>query len=92
MDIKQAKKISKALADDNRLQILKEIRSKSNCLHCTDIHEFINLSQPSISHHIKQLMEADLIIHEKEGRKMKYRINQEVLDEYIAFLDELKVV
>ncbi len=92
MDVKQAKKISKALADDSRLRILQEIRRKANCLQCTDINEFINLSQPSISHHIKQLMEADLIIYEKEGRRMKYRINQEVLDAYINFLDALKMI
>lgn len=92
MDVKQAKKISKALADDSRLQILQEIRRKANCLQCTDIYEFINLSQPSISHHIKQLMDADLIFYEKEGRRMKYRINQEKLDEYITFLGSLKAI
>lgn len=90
MDLKQAKKIAKALADDSRLQILQQIRKKSNCLACMDIGEFINLSQPSISHHVKQLVEADLISYEKEGRYVKYQINQRVLDDYISFLGCLK--
>ena len=89
MDLKQVKKISKALADNSRLQILQEISKKTNYLMCTDICGFINLSQPSISHHIKQLMDADLISYEKEGRQMKYRINDVVFDEYINFLKTL---
>jgi len=89
MDLKQVKKVSKALADVSRLQILMEIRRKSSYLMCSDICEFINLSQPSISHHIKQLMEADLISYTKEGRQMKYQINEEVFNHYIAFLSKL---
>jgi ArsR family transcriptional regulator len=89
MDLKQVKKISKALADTSRLEILKEIRRSSSYLMCSDICGFVNLSQPSISHHIKQLMEADLIINAKEGRQMKYQINEDVLNDYIAFLSKL---
>lgn len=90
MNIKEAKKISKALSDDTRLQILQEIKNKTNCLKCTDIFDVTNLSQPSISHHVKQLVEADLITMEKEGREVKYRLNQTVLDDYIEFLNQLK--
>lgn len=89
MDLKQVKKISKALADTSRLEILKEIRGRSSYLMCSDICGFVNLSQPSISHHIKQLIEADLIINAKEGRQMKYQINEDVLNDYIAFLSKL---
>jgi ArsR family transcriptional regulator, arsenate/arsenite/antimonite-responsive transcriptional repressor len=90
MNIKEAKKISKALSDDTRLQILQELKNKTNCLQCIDIFEIINLSQPSISHHVKQLADADLITVEKEGRKVRYQLNQKVLDDYISFLKELK--
>lgn len=90
MSIKEAKKISKALSDDTRLQILQELKNKTNCLQCIDIFEIINLSQPSISHHVKQLADADLITVEKEGRKVRYQLNQKVLDDYISFLKELK--
>lgn len=90
MNIKEAKKISKALSDDTRLQILQEIRNRTNCLQCIDIFEIIKLSQPSVSHHVKQLAEADLITVEKEGRKVRYRLNHQVLDDYISFLTALK--
>ncbi len=90
MNLKEARKISKALADDTRLQILQEIRNKTNCLPCTDIFDITHLSQPSISHHVKQLIDVDLIIQEKEGRKVRYRLNEEVLNAYITFLNKLK--
>lgn len=90
MDFKQAKKISKALSDDTRLQILQEIKNRFNCLQCYDINEIINLSQPSISHHVKQLVEADLITPVKEGRNVKYSINKRVFKDYINFLKGFK--
>lgn len=91
MDAKKFEKISKALADPNRLMILKEIKKKrENCLYCVDLYDKTSLAQPSVSHHMKLLAEADLIITEKEGRNMKYTLNNPVLDEYILYLEGLK--
>jgi len=91
MDAKQFEKISKALADPNRLMIIKEIKKKrQNCLYCSDIYGKSPLTQPSISHHLKLLTDADLVIPEKEGREVKFTLNNEVLDEYINFLEGLK--
>lgn len=91
MDAKKFEKISKALADPNRLMILKEIRKKKqNCLYCVDLYDKTNLAQPSVSHHIKLLADADLITTEKEGRNMKYTLNNRALDEYILYLESLK--
>lgn len=50
----------------------------------------LDLTQPSVSHHLKQLVDADLLIPEKEGRNLKYSLNQKVLDDYIASLNNLK--
>ena len=90
MDTKKVEKVSKALADPNRLMILKTLSKNRNCLYCSEVYEFIDLAQPSISHHLKQLTEAELIISEKEGRNMKYTMNNRVLDQYIHFLETLK--
>ena len=91
MNQKKAEKISKALADPNRLQILKEIkRQKQECLYCVDINDTLNLAQPSIAHHLKLLVDTEIIQSEKEGRNVKYRLNNKVIDEYIAFLETLK--
>jgi ArsR family transcriptional regulator, arsenate/arsenite/antimonite-responsive transcriptional repressor len=91
MNQKTAEKISKALADPNRLLILKAIKKqKQECLYCVDINDTINLAQPSIAHHLKLLVDTEIILSEKEGRNVKYRLNNRVIDEYIAFLETLK--
>jgi ArsR family transcriptional regulator len=90
MNPKKAEKISKALSDPNRLQILKEIKKQKDCLYCVEINDIIDLAQPSICHHLKQLTDTELILSEKEGRNVKYKLNNKVIDEYIQFLQELK--
>ena len=90
MNSKKAEKISKALADPNRLLILKEIKKQRDCLYCVDLNNIVDLAQPSIAHHLKQLTDTELILSEKEGRNVKYSLNNQVLDEYIAFLESLK--
>lgn len=90
MDSKKFEKISKALSDSSRIAILEKFKKKKDCLYCTEVHDFLDLAQPSISHHLKQLVDADLLIPEKEGRNLKYLLNQAVLDDYIKFLSALK--
>jgi DNA-binding transcriptional ArsR family regulator len=90
MNAKQAEKISKALADPNRLLILKEIKKQKNCMYCVALNDIVDLAQPSIAHHLKILNDVDLITYEKEGRNVKYSLNSQVLDDYIDFLESLK--
>lgn len=90
MDIRKIEKISKALSDPTRLCILQKLREQENCLYCTNIPDFVSLAQPSISHHLKQLVDAELILPSKEGRNVKFRLNASVLDEYMQFLSTLK--
>jgi len=90
MNSKKAEKISKALSDPNRLLILKEIKKQRDCMYCVDLNNIVDLAQPSIAHHLKQLTDTELILSEKEGRNVKYSLNNQVLDEYIAFLESLK--
>ena len=87
---KKAEKISKALADPNRLLILKEIKKQKDCLYCVSLTDIVDLAQPSIAHHLKLLIDAELILSEKEGRNVKYKLNGHVLDEYVEFLEALK--
>ncbi|OQP58882.1 ArsR/SmtB family transcription factor [Niastella populi] len=91
MELKKVEKISKALADPNRLQILKLLHKNKSCMYCSDINDVIDLAQPSVSHHLKQLSDAELIIAEKEGREVKYVLNNKIIDQYTSFLTSLKV-
>lgn len=90
MELKKAEKISKALSDPHRMKIILEVRKQKDALYCCDLDSVVDLSQPSICHHIKQLTDTEILLSEKEGRNVKYTLNNQVLDEYITFLQTLK--
>ena len=90
LDLKKIEKISKALGDPFRLKVMDMIKKQKAPCQCTSIVENLDLAQSTVSHHIKQLVDADLLIAEKDGRNANYQINQEVLDAYIKFLNQYK--
>lgn len=90
MDNRKFEKISKALSDANRIAILQQFKKKKDCLYCTEVHDILDLTQPSVSHHLKQLVDAGLLVPEKEGRNLKYTLDHDVLNDYIACLTDLK--
>jgi ArsR family transcriptional regulator, arsenate/arsenite/antimonite-responsive transcriptional repressor len=90
LDLKKIEKISKALGDPFRLKVMDMIKKQRSPCQCTSIVENLDLAQSTVSHHIKQLVDADLLIAEKDGRNASYQINQEVLDAYIKFLNQYK--
>lgn len=78
----------KALADPNRLKILSMLKDqpccsldKGNGMCACDIESQLDLTQPTISHHMKVLREAGLIESEKIGQWMWYRRNERALRE-----------
>jgi len=90
IDLKSIEKISKALGDKSRLLILVHITKKGGSAQCAEINDVIDLSQPSVSHHVKILVEAGLVETQKEGRNLKYTINEAVLENYLKFLEHLR--
>lgn len=83
MENKQLEKVLKALADSTRLKILTEIAKCKGSLQCAHIINITNLAQPSVSHHIKTLIEADLIVPEKDGRNHSYMLNKPLIDDFL---------
>jgi ArsR family transcriptional regulator len=92
LDKKQISRISKALGDPYRLRIMEEIKKQEDgCwLQCVTVIGMLDLAQSTVSHHIKQLVDADLLVAEKDGRNAKYKVNKEVFGEYIQFLSPFK--
>lgn len=84
-DSKKIVKIAKALADENRFRIFTTISEKGE-IACKEITSLFNLSQPTISHHLKVLMESGLIDFRKEGQWSYFFVNKEALDEYLSSL------
>lgn len=89
MTLKQVEKISKALADATRLKILADMSAKKGCIQCSEIMRVTNLAQPSVSHHVKTLIEAGLIIAEKDGRNHSYNLNKALLRSYTGWMNKI---
>jgi ArsR family transcriptional regulator, arsenate/arsenite/antimonite-responsive transcriptional repressor len=65
-----------ALADPVRLRLLSLVAEAGEVCSC-DLERPLGKSQPTISHHTKALAEAGLIVGEKRGRWMWWRIAPE---------------
>ena len=72
-------KIAKALSDKTRIRILKEIAAKGS-ISCGDAEKVVDLSQPTVSHHIKILTDAGLLNTVKDGRHVIISVNKKALE------------
>jgi ArsR family transcriptional regulator len=68
----------KALAHPARLAIIDHILKVNSCI-CNDLVNEIQLAQPTISQHLKELKNAGLIKGNVEGASVCYCIDEEVL-------------
>ena len=65
----------KALADENRLAIMLALQHGEKC-GCVLLEE-LNITQPTLSHHMKLLCDSELVSGRKEGKWMYYSISPE---------------
>ena len=72
---KRIAQVFKALCDENRVQIMKLLRTGEKCA-CKLLEE-LNISQPTLSHHMKILCDSGVVIGRKEGKWMHYSISGE---------------
>lgn len=88
MDTKKMAKVFKALSNPNRLelylQIVKaqETSYEANCeCFISDIAKSLNIGAPTISHHLKELANAELIFTQRKGKFVVARVNEEMVNE-----------
>ncbi len=83
--------VLKALADENRLNIIDILSCGELCV--CDIMEGLELTQPTVSHHLKILRSAGLVSTRKEGKWRIFSIEKSTFDEvsnYITYLSSHK--
>ena len=72
----------KAVADPVRLQLLSAIRATDQGEACVcDLTPLVGLSQPTVSHHLKVLVEAGFLEREKRGTWAWFRLVPSRLDD-----------
>jgi DNA-binding transcriptional ArsR family regulator len=77
---KKAAKYAKAMGHPIRLYIL-ELLAKQSCCYSGDLSEDLPVAKSTLSQHLKELKEAELIQGEIEAPKIRYCINRENLKE-----------
>lgn len=79
--------ICKALGDSNRLQIVEMLSDGEKCA-CKLLEKF-NITQPTLSHHMRILCGCALVDVRKEGKWSYYTLNEEVLNSLKTFINGL---
>ncbi|KAB2810975.1 winged helix-turn-helix transcriptional regulator [Pimelobacter simplex] len=83
-------KMFKALGDPTRVKLLSLIAASEDGEACIcDMTEPVGLSQPTVSHHMKLLVEAGLAIREQRGKWAYYRVAPHVLRSLATALEPI---
>ena len=86
-DFKKYALLFKALSDETRIKILFMLSHGELCA-CNILEEF-NITQPTLSYHIKNLSDSGLVDSRKEGIWMKYSLNKATLELLKILFDEI---
>ena len=68
-------RVFKAMGDENRLTILSLLHTGERC--ACRLQEALNISQPTLSHHMHILLDAGLVTARKDGKWIYYALSEE---------------
>ena len=87
LDEKKIPTIFKAFCDENRVKILKLLLTgeKCACVLLDDMH----ITQPTLSHHMKILCDAEIVVGRKEGKWTHYSISEKGVEQAKECLRQL---
>jgi ArsR family transcriptional regulator len=87
IDDREVVRALKALADPTRFRMVQEI-AEAGELSCGAVAERFDVSQPTISHHLKILLEAGLLVQRTEGKHHFTSVDKALLADLVAVLPE----
>ena len=87
MDTMDIVKIGKALSDENRVMILKMLIDGEKC-GCKLLEAF-EITQPTLSHHMKILCDSGLVDARKDGKWSHYSVNRDVVREFGKYISDM---
>ncbi|MEK6719895.1 MAG: metalloregulator ArsR/SmtB family transcription factor [Chloroflexota bacterium] len=79
-----------ALADPTRLAIVRQLSADGEVCAC-DFSACCDVAQPTVSHHLRVLREAGIVISERRGTWIIYRLAPEAVDRLRAIVGSLQV-
>ena len=78
--------VAKALGDPVRIQLVDVLRKHAGRVCVCELVPLFDLSQPTVSHHLKKLKDAGIVESERRGLWAYYYVRPEALDELSAWL------
>src|ERR1051325_11304757 len=78
--------VAKALGDPVRLQLVDVLRKHAGKVCVCELVPLFDVSQPTLSHHLKKLREAGIVDSERRGLWAYYYVIPEALEELTAWL------
>ncbi len=75
LELEQAAKVLKLLGDKTRLSIISILKIRECCV--CELLEVFDMSQPSISQHLRKLKDAGLVKEERKGQWVYYSLNSQ---------------
>jgi ArsR family transcriptional regulator len=78
--------VAKALGDPVRMQLVDVLRQHAGKVCVCELVPLFDLSQPTVSHHLKKLRDAGIVGSEREGLWAYYYVKPEALEELSAWL------
>jgi ArsR family transcriptional regulator len=80
-DAAQLEQVFKALADRHRVKILNRLLSAGGEAVCVcDLEDLLELKQPTVSYHLKQLLNAGIVVREKRGSYAYFSLSPGALE------------
>jgi ArsR family transcriptional regulator, arsenate/arsenite/antimonite-responsive transcriptional repressor len=80
-------RLFKALADPHRVKIVNLLATSPDPVCVCDFTGPLGLSQPTVSHHLKKLVQAGLLEREQRGTWAYYSLNRDALGRLAAVTD-----
>ncbi len=81
--------VFKAFGDVNRIQIVE--RLKNGEYSAVKLLEDLNITQPTLSHHMKILCDAGIVVGRRNGRWTHYSLQSDGVDTIVEYLSELRL-
>ncbi|MFI7583674.1 ArsR/SmtB family transcription factor [Kocuria sp. M1N1S27] len=87
-DAQRVAALLKALSDPTRLRLLSHVAAQGCEAVCAcDLTEELGISQPTVSHHMKKLVDAGLLTREQRGKWAHYSVVPSAFAELRSFLE-----
>lgn len=87
MESQKLANLFKSLSDKNRVEILQLLKQEEKC--ACQLLDNLDISQSTLSHHMKILLTSDIVSERKDKQWTFYKINQKYIGDALKFLEFL---